>query len=172
MSTIDPARLVAWDRELHDVHARLRDSLQVAREAVDDEAGAGAASPSRELLLFCTGFCAALDGHHRGEDDVVFPGLLASAPGLRDVVGQLVRDHAMLSHLLGELQRVVETGHAAGGHDTAALHRHLDGIEAVMETHFRYEEKRLLPALADLVLDATPRAALGPLASDISGLST
>jgi hemerythrin-like domain-containing protein len=174
MSTLDPTRLIAWDRELRAVHARLRDSLQVAREAVDDEADgpADAASPSRELLLFCTGFCAALDGHHQGEDDVVFPGLLASAPGLRDVVSQLVRDHAMLSHLLGELQRVVATGHAAGGHDTAALHRHLDGIEAVMETHFRYEEKRLLPALTDLVLDATPRAALGPLASDVSALST
>ncbi len=70
----------------------------------------------------------------------------------------------MLSHLLGELQRAVEAGHAAGTQDTDALHRHLDGIEAVMETHVRYEEKRLLPALADLALDATPRAALGPLA--------
>ncbi|MBD7920150.1 hemerythrin domain-containing protein [Cellulomonas sp. Sa3CUA2] len=171
MPDTDPTRLVAWDRELRAVHARLRGSLRLAREAVDDAAdgSADAASPARELLLFCTGFCAALDGHHRGEDDVVFPGLLASAPGLRDVVGQLVRDHAMLSHLLGELQRAVDGGHAAGGHDTAALHRHLDGIEAVMETHFRYEEKRLLPVLADLVLDATPRAALGPLASDAAG---
>ncbi|MBO3089392.1 hemerythrin domain-containing protein [Cellulomonas dongxiuzhuiae] len=168
MSTLDPARLIAWDRELRAVHARLRDSLQVAREAVDDEADGttGGASPSRELLLICTGFCAALDGHHRGEDDVVFPGLLSAAPELREVVSRLVRDHAMLSHLLGELQRVVDAGHAAGVHDTAALHRHLDGIDAVMETHFRYEEKRLLPALADLVLDATPRSALGPLAPD------
>lgn len=170
MPSLDPARLVAWDRELRDVHERLRGALQVAREAVDaapgDDGDAAGADPawSRDLLLFCTGFCAALDGHHRGEDDVVFPGLLAVAPELRDVVSQLVRDHAMLSHLLGELQRALDAGHAAGVHDTAALHRHLDGIEAVMETHFRYEEKRLLPVLADLVLDATPRTALGPLA--------
>ncbi|MBO0919740.1 hemerythrin domain-containing protein [Cellulomonas sp. zg-ZUI222] len=162
MPPLDPSRLVAWDRELRAVHARLRDALQVAREAVDD--GTGAAVPSRDLLLFCTGFCAALDGHHRGEDGVVFPALLDAAPGLRDVLDHLVRDHAVLSHLLGELQRAVEVGHAAGSHDTVALHRHLEGIEAVMETHFRYEEKRLLPALADLVLDTTPRAALGPLA--------
>ena len=151
----DTSRLVAWDRELRAVHARLRDALRIARDAVDD------AAPSRELLLFCTGFCAALDGHHRGEDRVVFPGLLAVAPQLRDVVDQLVRDHAMLSHLLGELQRAVDAREGP-----ATLHRHLDGIEAVMETHFRYEEKRLLPVLAGLALDATPRDALGPLADE------
>src|SRR5690606_23645275 len=50
MSALDPSRLIAWDRELRAVHARLRDSLQVAREAVDDEADGttGGASPSRE----------------------------------------------------------------------------------------------------------------------------
>ena len=162
MTTSDPtdtSRIVAWDRELRTVHARLRDALRIARDAVDD--AGDAAAPSRELLLFCTGFCAALDGHHRGEDRVVLPGLLAVAPHLRDVVDQLVRDHAMLSHLLGDLQRAVDAHQGP-----AALHRHLDGIEAVMETHFRYEEKRLLPLLAGLVLDATPRDALGPLAPD------
>ena len=70
----------------------------------------------------------------------------------------------MLSHLLGELQRAVEAGHAAGSHDPVALHRHLDGIGAVMKTHVRYEEKRLPAAPADLALDATPGEALGPLA--------
>lgn len=158
------ARLVAWDRELRRVHARLRDALQVARESVEDVAAGGPDAPTRDLLLFCTGFCQALDGHHRSEDDVVLPGLLDAAPELADVMGQLMRDHSVLSHLLGELQRAVDAGHAAGAHDANALHRHLDGIEAVMETHFRYEEKRLLPALADLALAASPRAALGPLA--------
>lgn len=164
MPTTDPTRLIAWDRELRDVHARLRDSLQVTREAVEDAEADVSPALSRDLLLFCTGFCAALDGHHRGEDDVVFPGLVAAYPELADVVSQLVRDHMMLSHLLGELQRAVDAGHAGGAHDTAELHRHLDGIEAVMETHFRYEEKRLLPALEHLRLDAPLRAALGPLA--------
>lgn len=161
-SSPDRARLVAWDRELRAVHARLRDSLEIARHAVDDAADApGAPGPARDLLLFCTGFCTALDQHHRGEDGVVFPGLLHVAPELRDVLGQLSRDHAVLSQLLGALQRAVDAGH-----DAPTLHRHLDGIDAVMETHFRYEEKRLLSVLADLVLDATPRAALGPLAPD------
>ncbi|GIG41704.1 hemerythrin domain-containing protein [Cellulomonas phragmiteti] len=167
MATPDHDRLIAWDRELRAVHARLRDSLQIAREAVEDATDAATPALSRDVLLFCTGFCAALEGHHRGEDRVVFPGLLAVAPELRDVLDQLVRDHAMLSHLLGELQRAVDAGQAAGAHDRAALQRHLDGIEAVMETHFRYEEKRLLPVLAGLALDATPRDALGPLASDV-----
>ena len=46
----------------------------------------------------------------------------------------------------------------------ADLLRHLDGIEAVMTTHFRYEEKRLLPVIDDLDLAAVdPAAAFGPL---------
>ncbi|UZN03041.1 hemerythrin domain-containing protein [Cellulomonas sp. S1-8] len=154
MSSTDPNRLIAWDRELRAVHHRLRDSLQIARDAVDD-----AGPLSADLRLFCTGFCAALDGHHRREDDTMFPELLAAHPELRDVLSQLTRDHHMLSHLLGELQRAVDAGH-----DAATLHQHLDGIEAVMETHFRYEEKRLLAPLADLVVEHEPRAMLGPLA--------
>lgn len=156
----DRSRLVAWDRQLRDVHARLRDSLQIARDAVDD-AGDDPASPrlAADLRLFCTGFCAALDGHHRREDAVMFPELLALDPSLGDVVAQLVRDHSVLAQLLGSLQRAVD-----GGDTGAELHRHLDGIEAIMETHFRYEEKRLLEPLSRLVEDRTPQEVLGPLA--------
>ncbi|WP_136517817.1 hemerythrin domain-containing protein [Cellulomonas telluris] len=160
MSPDGRSRLVAWDRQLRDVHARLRDSLQIARDAIDD-AGDDPASPrlAADLRLFCTGFCAALDGHHRGEDAVMFPELLAADRSLADVVAQLVRDHSVLAQLLGSLQRAVD-----GGTTGAELHRHLDGIEAVMETHFRYEEKRLLEPLSRLVVDRPSQEVLGPLA--------
>ncbi|MFC8190221.1 hemerythrin domain-containing protein [Cellulomonas sp. NPDC057328] len=159
MPTDPSARIVAWDRQLRDVHARLRDSLQIARDAIDD-AAAEPTSPrlAADLRLFCTGFCAALDGHHRGEDAVMFPELVARDPSLAEVVSQLTRDHSVLSQLLGSLQRAVDAG--AGGDD---LHRHLDGIEAIMETHFRYEEKRLLEPLSRLGTDQSPREVLGPL---------
>ncbi|QCB92357.1 hemerythrin domain-containing protein [Cellulomonas shaoxiangyii] len=158
MPTDHRSRIVAWDRQLRDVHARLRDSLQIARDAIDDDAASGDRLTS-DLRLFCTGFCAALDGHHRSEDAAMFPDLVALDPSLADVVAQLVRDHSVLAQLLGSLQEAVEAGH-----DAAALHRHLDGIEAIMETHFRYEEKRLLEPLARLTSDRPPREMLGPLA--------
>lgn len=43
------------------------------------------------------------------------------------------------------------------------LARHLDGIGAIMESHFRFEERRLLTVLEALALDADPRDVLGPL---------
>jgi len=165
----DPAaRLVAWGQELLAVHARLRDALEVAREAVataDDAAPTpvGAADPRRRLGLYCHGFCQALEGHHRGEDTSVFTALLGLRPDLAGVVAELQQDHRVLDQLLGDLSRAVDAGA-----DAAALDRHLDGIDAVMETHFRYEEKRLVdaldePALTDALSGTDRRAALGPL---------
>jgi hypothetical protein len=43
------------------------------------------------------------------------------------------------------------------------LGRHLDGLSAIMESHFRYEERQLLDALSELRLEADPHALLGPL---------
>ena len=70
----------------------------------------------------------------------------------------LQQDHSMIAHLLGSLE-------AAAGRDApvAELGLHLDGIGAVMENHFRYEERRLLTVLETLHLDATPSQGLGPL---------
>ncbi|MEJ6543092.1 hypothetical protein AB0I24_09640 [Brachybacterium paraconglomeratum] len=40
---------------------------------------------------------------------------------------------------------------------------HLEGIAAIMESHFRYEQRRLLTVLEGLDLDADPEEALGTL---------
>ncbi|SKC58283.1 hemerythrin domain-containing protein [Krasilnikoviella flava] len=168
LSAAGTDRLVAWGQELRSVHARLRDALEVAREAVtvaaDDGSTPADADPRRLIGLYCHGFCQALEGHHRGEDGSVFTALLDLRPDLADVVAELQRDHTMLDHLLGGLARAVDAGA-----DAAALDRHLDGIDAVMETHFRYEEKRLVdaldePALAAALAGTDRRVALGPLA--------
>ncbi|MFD2797326.1 hypothetical protein ACFS27_27455 [Promicromonospora vindobonensis] len=66
----------------------------------------------------------------------------------------------MLDHLLGELERAARSG---GGRDEVL--RHLDGIEAVMETHFRFEEKKLVGVLGGADRPgADRRELLGPLA--------
>ncbi len=152
----DTTRLVAWHHEMEAVHARLREALRVTREAIGE--GRDVPAPERELLLFCHGFCVALDRHHRGEDDALFPGLAAQRPELAPVLGYLRQDHSMIAHLLQALRAALDAGE-----DPASLLRHLDGIGAIMETHFRYEERQLLPVLADLDLDLDPQAAFGPL---------
>ena len=43
------------------------------------------------------------------------------------------------------------------------LARHLDGLSAIMESHFNYEERQLLDTLSTLDVAADPHALLGPL---------
>lgn len=138
------------------VHERLREALQVTRDALAE--GASAAPATRDLLLFCRGFCAALTGHHAGEDRELFPAIATAHPQLRDTLRRLEQDHSMIGHLLGGLQQAVDRAASA-----AELDRHLEGVAAIMESHFRYEERSLLSVLATLELDADPRSVLGPL---------
>jgi hemerythrin-like domain-containing protein len=142
---------------MREVHRRLRDALSLARESLEDDATADplAGNP----LLYCWGFCAALSGHHRSEDSVLFP-RLADDPALAPVIAKLVQDHSMIEHLIGGLQSALDRGMPVD-----EKLRHLDGIEAVMESHFRYEERELLDVL-DRIRDETiaPAELYGPLA--------
>jgi hypothetical protein len=150
------SRLIAWSQELRAVHERLRGALRVSRTALHES---GAAEPAtQDMLLFCHGFCTALAGHHEGEDRELFPAIAAAHPELRETLRSLQQDHSMIAHLLTGL-RAAADGAASPGE----LDRHLDGIAAIMESHFRYEERRLLSVLDTLSLDADPRAVLGPL---------
>ncbi len=134
----DRARLIAWSTELRTVHEQLRDSLRAGRAALD-------------LQVFCHGFCNALSRHHEGESGRLFPAIAATHPRLRDTLAKLEQDHAMIAALLIDLQTS----------SPADANAHLDGIAAIMESHFRYEERQLLVVLDDLALDADPSDVLG-----------
>jgi hemerythrin-like domain-containing protein len=151
----EATRLVAWSQELRRVHERLRAALEVVRSSLEDGAAGEAA---RDLQLYCRGFCAALDGHHRGEDSTLFPAIAAAHPQLRPVLRSLEQDHSMIAHLLQGLRVATERGAAAAELDT-----HLEGIAAVMENHFAYEERQLLTVMETLALEAEPGEVLGPL---------
>ena len=138
------------------VHHRLREALRVTREALGH--GDRAEPATRDLLLFCRGFCTALTGHHEGEDRELFPAIAAAHPELRDTLRHLEQDHSMIGYLLGGLQAAVD-----GAAGPAELDRHLEGIAAIMESHFRYEERRLLTVLERLDLEADVRSVFGPL---------
>ena len=152
----EKTRLVAWSNELRRVHDRLREALTLTREAVAD--GVPAESATRDLLLFCHGFCAALAAHHEGEDRDLFPAIAEQYPELRDTLYYLRQDHSMIAHLLTGLQAAV-----ARAAPPAELDRHLEGLAAIMESHFRYEERQLLTVLETLALTADPQEVLGPL---------
>lgn len=156
----DTHRLVAWSVEMRRVHARLREALALARDA-DRTHGAGAPPDPAfaDPLLVCWGMCTALSGHHAAEDRVLFPAVAAAHPALGDVLRSLASDHSMLEHLLLALRAATRERAPV-----AQLEQHLDGIEAVMETHFRYEERMLLPVLDALRLAGDVEDAYGPIA--------
>ena len=156
MTDRETTRLVAWSHELRRVHARLREALRVTRDAV--RSGEPGQSATRDLLLYCHGFCTALDGHHRGEDRTLFPAIEAAHPQLAPVLRALEQDHSMIEHLLDGLSTAA--GRSASPDE---LDRHLEGIAALMENHFRYEERQLLAVLETLELHATIEGTLGPL---------
>jgi hemerythrin-like domain-containing protein len=152
----EKTRLTTWSHELRRVHHRLREALQVTRTAL--ARGETTEPAARELLLFCHGFCTALTRHHSGEDRGLFPAIAEAHPGLRDTLCQLEQDHSMIAHLVTGMQAAVERGGAP-----SEIDRHLEGIAAIMESHFRYEERQLLTVLDTLALDADPQEVLGPL---------
>ena len=160
MAEPETTRLVAWADEMRSVHARLRQALETTRRAVREgrAVDAGGRSVTADLLLFCRGFCAALDAHHRGEDRVLFPAIAAAHPQLAPVLAALTQDHSVLAHLLQGLSAAVDAGT-----EPEEVQRHLDGVGALMENHFRYEERQLLVVLERLELRAAVREVRGPL---------
>lgn len=153
---MDAARLIAWDEELRSAHARLRAALDATRAAL--RSGDAPADAASDLVLFCIGFCTALDGHHRSEDVTLFPALRAQHPELDGAIDKLMQDHSMLAHLLGGLRTAAERDD-----DPETMERHLDGIGAIMESHFRFEERQILEPLRSLALERDVADALGPL---------
>lgn len=159
MAEGEQARLVAWGDELRAVHARLRAALRMTIAAI--AAGHEPGQPTRDLLVFCHSFCSALTAHHRGESTELFPTLVQTHPELRATLQKLEQDHVMIADLVAALQSASEHGGSP-----AQLERHLHGIAAIMESHFRYEERQLLTVLDTLSLEADPREVLGPACAD------
>ncbi|MBN6057658.1 hemerythrin domain-containing protein, partial [Nonomuraea sp. RK-328] len=139
-------RLKAFGNQLIDVHASLREELAGLRDDVAAHLAGRSARP-RDLPAHCLAFCSALERHHTGEDAVAFPALAEQFPRLRPVLQELTRDHQIISDILRRLQDLLD---GLGG-DDAAQPRHvqaeLDGLAALVESHFTYEERKIAAAL-------------------------
>ncbi|WP_326811788.1 hemerythrin domain-containing protein [Streptomyces scopuliridis] len=99
---------------------------------------------TRQLRAHCLAFCSALSRHHTDEDDGTFPALAARRPELRPVLELLRQDHEVVSGILRSVEDLLANADAAG---LPGVLRELDGLSALLESHFTYEEKRIVTAL-------------------------
>jgi Hemerythrin HHE cation binding domain len=155
-------RLRALGQELVRVHDGLRDDLARLRTAV---AAGGPVPQGRSPVAHCLAFCAALTRHHTAEDATAFPALAARHPDLAPIVAKLVEDHAMISGIVGRVEAI--SADLAAGAEAPRLLGELDGLSAILESHFRFEERRIADALDGLDLSAAE--ALGAEVSQPGG---
>ncbi|MFC4121775.1 hemerythrin domain-containing protein [Nonomuraea zeae] len=136
-------RLTAFGTQLINVHFWLREELARLRRDVDAHLD-GRADRPRELRTHCLAFCSALERHHTGEDAAAFPALAARHPELRPVLEELTRDHQQVSELLHRLQELLDR---LGTIEPRRVRAELDGLAALLESHFTYEERKIVAAL-------------------------
>jgi hypothetical protein len=105
------------------------------------------------LQVHCLAFCSALATHHQGEDDGMFRQLLDARPDLAPAIGNLTGDHAAIAAILRQIRVLVLQRKAAPAESLPELRRELDGLAAIVESHFGYEERAISAALDHGVAD-------------------
>lgn len=98
-------------------------------------------------------FCSFLIHHHTGEDGGAFPVVAEQFPALRPVLAELMRDHELVTATLRRLEELF-TATAATDPDqaeAAQIAAEVDELSVLLETHFLYEEKKLVTVLNSLV---------------------
>ena len=144
-----PDRLAAWGQQLVEVHDRLRDELDRLLDGLDETS---ALTP--DLRTHCVAFCGAVGRHHTSEDRTAFPALAAQYPELRDTLDGLARDHHVVAEILRSIDAVL-----TDSDDLVRARSEIDGLAAILESHFSFEERRIRAALDGL--DGTAADLLG-----------
>lgn len=142
-------RLAALGAELIEIHDRLRQDLADLRSDVERYFDGG--DRPRRLKAHCLAFCSALRAHHTGEDVGAFPLLRREYPELAPLIAKMAEDHQLVSGLLEQFEHVL-SGLTADP-DAAEIRRvrgELDGLSAILESHFSFEEREIVEALNSL----------------------
>jgi hypothetical protein len=144
----DTQRAVAFSLQLRRAHQQLRDELARIRGALggDEHVVNG---PQEH----CLAFCSALATHHLGEDDGMFTQLLDARPDLAPAIGNLIDDHAAIAAILRQIRALALQWKAAPAESLPRLRREVDGLAAIVESHFGYEERAISAALDHGVSD-------------------
>lgn len=140
----DTARAAALSLQLSQAHQELRRRLNDVRTGLGRRH-----SNDHTLATHCLAFCDALTTHHEGEDAGLFAQLLRERPDLAGTVTKLVQDHGLIASILTQVRELADRALGTQGPDLEAIGRELDGLAAIMESHFRYEERAIGEALDD-----------------------
>lgn len=143
MAHQDADRAAAWSRQLRQAHEALRQQLH------DVQADLDSGHPEIEPRAHCLAFCSALTAHHQGEDGGLFGELLRIRPDLADVIRKLTDDHQMIAGILATVRDLADEAPAATPERRQAISRELAGLAAIMESHFRYEERAIGNSIDD-----------------------
>jgi hypothetical protein len=137
----DRDRAIALSLQLARAHRELRCQINQLKTDL------GQHRPDDVLASHCLTFCAALTSHHQGEDMGMFDELLRERPDLASTVANLIQDHEVIASILSRVAELAD--HAAGSHGRVleAIGRELDGLLAIMQSHFNYEERTISAAL-------------------------
>ena len=130
-------RLAALGQELARVHAWLRGEIAALI--------AGDVTSDRPFEVRCIAFCEALTSHHRAEDATAFPAIAAQFPDLAPLLAQMQQDHEMIATIIKRVD-------ALAGEPGARAE--LEGLASVMDSHFAWEERRIVEALDALEGDS------------------
>ncbi|MFB8203837.1 hemerythrin domain-containing protein [Kitasatospora purpeofusca] len=154
MASQDGGRTAALGRQLSLAHDELRRLIDELKNDLKSGAGHRRPGGGGTLAAHCLAFCGALETHHRGEDDGLFAQLVRERPDLAGTVAKLVEDHELISSILTRVAELARQAAADGdrGRDEA-IGRELDGLAAIMESHFQYEERVIGAALDRMVPD-------------------
>jgi hypothetical protein len=151
-ASVDRVRAVG--AELVRVHQWLRDELARIHDQLDT------GEDLMPLQAHCLAFCAAITRHHTSEDSTAFPALGAQLPELAPLLEQLSQDHRLVEDIVLRLRELLG---AVTPENLDAVRREIDGLSAILESHFRWEEKSLTDALNTLVTEASAEELFGRL---------
>ncbi|MFE7593390.1 hemerythrin domain-containing protein [Kitasatospora sp. NPDC057512] len=143
MASPSTGRTAALSLQLSRAHQDLR------RRLADLRANLGRPRPHGDdrLLTHCLAFCTALTNHHQGEDDGLFAQLLRERPDLAPTIANLVEDHGLITGILTRVRQLADQAAGRPDADLEAIGRELDGLAAIMDSHFGYEERAIGAAL-------------------------
>lgn len=161
-----PREVMTLADKVMEVHTWLRGQLRQVKAETEAHFAARAAhqgpgeppAPGLGLQIRqrCLAFCQALEFHHTSEDDHLFPGIARYHPELGAVFDRLRDEHRTVARIQNDLATLLA---GVGIAEPRRFRTELDAMAAELNTHFDYEEKEIVPLLADIPWPPAPPAA-------------
>jgi hemerythrin-like domain-containing protein len=132
---------------VHNMNAVIHHALRRDLERLEEVTRSG--MPERQRAALCRHVTWMLDflhHHHVGEDDGVWPRLLAKRPDLAPLVEQMNDEHETLAAASDRLREACDA-YAADGSDAARdrLHAETVAMQAASLPHLDHEEREMIP---------------------------